>query len=194
MSSKKGSAFERELCKQISLWWTKDLEEPRSDCFWRTAGSGGRATVRSKKNQKTAGHYGDICATDTVGIPFLKLVTLEVKRGYSRHTIADLLDKPDGAAKQMYEKWFEQAEKSAKDAGSYSWMIIVKRDRRETLVIYPISLEFSLNKVETIYDSIFEYVSTVTTPDGLDMRVCHLSSFLHRVLPKNILNLLESLK
>ena len=36
----KGSEFEREMCKCLSLWWT---DSKRDDVFWRSAQSGGRA-------------------------------------------------------------------------------------------------------------------------------------------------------
>src|SRR5687767_11847864 len=46
MNSKaKGSQFERVVCKQLSLWVSGGKQQ---DCFWRSAMSGGRATVRNK--------------------------------------------------------------------------------------------------------------------------------------------------
>lgn len=38
----KGSAFERTICKKLSLWVTGGA---KADAFWRSAMSGGRATV-----------------------------------------------------------------------------------------------------------------------------------------------------
>ena len=136
--SAKGSAFEREICTKLSLWWTQDLPEPRTDIFWRTSGSGARAKVRGRKGKQTHGQHGDICAIDPIGQPLIDLLTIELKRGYSKHTITDLLDKPEGAAKQVYEKWIEQAEESHVHAGSKSWLLIVKRDRRKELIISPL--------------------------------------------------------
>lgn len=141
--SAKGSAFERECCVKLSLWWTQDLPEPREDIFWRTAGSGARAKVRGRKSKQTHGQHGDICAIDPIGQPLIDLLTIELKRGYSKHTIADLLDKPEGAAKQVYEKWIEQAKESHKHAKSNSWLLIVKRDRRLAMAISPIFNEAS---------------------------------------------------
>ena len=94
----KGATYERSLCVSLSQWWTQELPEPRTDIFWRTAGSGARATIRHRKNKKTAGSYGDITALDPIGKQFLDAITIEAKRGYSRHTIHDLLDKSDQAA------------------------------------------------------------------------------------------------
>ena len=41
----------------------------------------------------------------------MDLVTFELKKGYNKDTIADLLDKPSGAAQQQFDKWIEKAEK-----------------------------------------------------------------------------------
>lgn len=129
--SGKGSKFEREICVKLSLWASNGVHE---DWYWRTAGSGARATVRGRKGKTTTGHCGDICATCPEAKFLLDHFAIECKKGYSRHTIADLLDKPEGAAKQEYEKWFEQAELSRKHSGAKSWLLIVKRDRRDALV------------------------------------------------------------
>lgn len=130
----KGSNFERELCKQISLWWSDGASDA---VFWRTSNSGGRATVRGRKGKQTTNQAGDLCAIDPVGQPFVKAITTEIKRGYSKHTLADLLDKPASAALQVYEEWIMQAEQSQCLAGAKTWLIIARRDRREAMVYLP---------------------------------------------------------
>jgi hypothetical protein len=134
MKSSKGGSFERQFCYRLSEWWTGDAD---SCVFWRTSQSGGRATVRSRKGKRTSGHHGDICATDPCAEPFFKLFCLELKRGYSRCSIQDLLDRPKRAAKQEYEKWVEQAELSRKGSGARYWLIVLRRDKREALVMFP---------------------------------------------------------
>lgn len=140
----KGSTFERQICATLSRWWTQDLKEPRTDIFWRTAGSGARASARSKRGRRTANQYGDLCAIDPTGQPFVDLITTEIKRGYNRHTVADLLDKPCKAKTQMYEDWFVKAQCDHERAGSFSWLLIAKRDLREPLVFMPKILEVGL--------------------------------------------------
>lgn len=128
--SQKGSQFERNTCRQLSLWWTNG---ERDDVFWRSAGSGAMAKTRSKSGKGTFGQYGDVQATDPVGQPLLDAFTIELKRGYNRFTIQDLLDK-SGKAQQQYEKFFEQVMQDAENAGTDNWLLIVKRDRRDALV------------------------------------------------------------
>ena len=85
-ASTKGSAFERQICKELSLWWTY---EDRDDIFWRTSNSGGRAIRRSKKKKQTFGQYGDIQAVDPIGQPLMDVLTFELKCGYPGVSVLD---------------------------------------------------------------------------------------------------------
>lgn len=133
-TSAKGSSYEREICKQLSLWWTGGARE---DIFWRSSGSGARAKVRGRAGRDTAGQHGDIAATDPIGAPFIKAFTVELKRGYSEHTVQDMMDKLPGAGVQPYENFFAQTIESHQQAGSYSWLLITRRDRRSAMVWLP---------------------------------------------------------
>ena len=42
----KGGEYERTVCKKLSLWVSNGT---RDDIFWRSAMSGGRATLQRKK-------------------------------------------------------------------------------------------------------------------------------------------------
>ena len=139
--AKKGSTFERELSVKLSLWWTNGQ---RSDVFWRTAGSGARARARSQKGEQTHGQHGDIGTTHPIGEPLTKTAVIEVKRGYGRATIQDLIDKPKDGNEMPYEEWFRKAEESQEQSGSLSWMLIHKRDRRDALVFMPKDLWYAL--------------------------------------------------
>ena len=130
----KGANFEREFCKQLSHWWTSGL---RDDVFWRTHGSGARATQRHKSGQRTRGQYGDVCATDPIGVPLIDLITFSLKRGCSKHSLQDLLD-----CKQRlndgWEQWLDEVHEVWQQSGSLSWMIVVRRDRREAIFVAPL--------------------------------------------------------
>ncbi len=140
--SSKGAAFERLICTQLSEWW----EPGRSDIFWRSQGSGGRATRRAKHGKKTFGSSGDIAAVDPIGAPLIKVCTIELKRGYSKFSIADMIDKPDHAAVSGFEEFIAQAITSAKVAGSLSWMLIARRDKRIPFVYIPYHFFYGLKR------------------------------------------------
>jgi hypothetical protein len=130
MASGKGSAWEREFARELSLWWSNGAAD---DWFWRTGGSGGRATNRAKTGKATANGSGDICAQTSEAQLLLAHITFELKRGYSYTTIQDLLDKP--VLNSDMHKFIEQASRSASLAGTRTWGLVVRRDRRSPLLI-----------------------------------------------------------
>lgn len=126
--SRKGPAWERKFCTLLSDWWTGGSP----DCvFWRTANSGGRATVRGRKGQHTSGQHGDIAHTAPSGEAFCRAFTVELKKGYNKATLIDLVDKPGSC---VYREWIDKLRNTASAAGSLSWMLVHHRDRREPLV------------------------------------------------------------
>lgn len=123
----KGAAFERAIAKRLSLWWTGWR---RDDVFWRTASSGGRATRRQWEGQETRGQLGDLAATDPIGQPFIDLIHIELKRGYSRVGAESLL----WPGKSPLLDWFSQADREHRQAKARGWWIIHRRDRQPTLL------------------------------------------------------------
>lgn len=63
-SKAKGSAMEREICKKLSLWVSHGKRE---DLYWRSAMSGGRATVAGRRGINLASQAGDISSVDKAG-------------------------------------------------------------------------------------------------------------------------------
>ncbi len=145
----KGSSFEREICDRLSLWWCGD---PDRRVFWRSSGSGATASVRARKGKRTADHHGDICAIDPCGKPLTDLLVIETKRGYNRVSLQDLLDcrpgqKGGNGKGENLPDWIAKAQRDHEAAGSYSWLLIVKRDGRLPLVIMPEHLATGLGVV-----------------------------------------------
>ena len=130
-SSSKGGSFEREFCKTLGVWWCG-----RDDVFWRTAGSGGRATGRKKQGKTTTGHEGDVAATDPIGLPLLQVFSFELKRGYTGATIHDLLDAPSDTP-QTYAAFIEQAGAAAELAKAKWWALVTRRDGRRAVIWLP---------------------------------------------------------
>lgn len=143
----KGSNFEREIPKELSLWWTKG---DRSDIFWRSDGSGGRATQRSKKGLSTALSYGDIGLLDPIGLPLVNTCVIELKRGYRCWSFLDVIDKPPmrkNAKKeptQVYEDFLTQVLSDAERAGGLHPILITKRDKRKKCITIPQQLAMTI--------------------------------------------------
>jgi len=73
----KGAQFEREMCVLLSKWLTSG---DREDIFWRSAMSGGRATVAYRSTgKKHAAQSGDISCVDPLGDRFIKAFNAECK-------------------------------------------------------------------------------------------------------------------
>lgn len=138
----KGSAFEREMCKAFSLWWTKGK---RDDIFWRTSGSGGRATIRTQKNKKTFGQYGDMQATDPVGQPLIDLCSIEMKHGYKGANPFDCFDYT-GKQHPVFMKFIEQCSRECVEGSAPFWLLITRRHTKRTLITIPFKLRQLLLK------------------------------------------------
>lgn len=179
--ARKGSIFERWVATQLSLWWTEGASD---QVFWRTSNSGGRATTRNKAGKQANLHCGDLCALDAIGQPLLDLLTIEIKRGYSKWTLADLLDTPMDGPRPRYQEWIEQVQRAQQQAGVWSWLLIVKRDRRVPLVLLPQTLELELVEYGAVFDQPVSPAFTIWYADKKD-NLCGftLTSFLEAVSP-----------
>ena len=130
----KGTGFERQIAKKLSLWYT---EGERDDVVWRTSISGGRATVRSQQGKSTAGQHGDLTYTDPCIKPLFDRVVIECKTGYGKWGVLDLIDSSSSSARCVIETWLDKGEEDRKEAGAdYLWLI-AKRDRRVPIIIVP---------------------------------------------------------
>jgi len=132
--SSKGGQFERKVAVDLSLWWSRNR---RDDLFWRSQTSGARATTRAKRGKDTTGQHGDIAHTHPDGASLMDLVTIEVKRGYQKDTLQDVFDRASTHKPQTWDVWFEKVHRSHQLAGSFSWMLICRRNRREELILTP---------------------------------------------------------
>ena len=112
----KGNEFERKFCKQLSLWFSNEVAE---DWFWRSQSSGGRATQRTKKIKTTQGQYGDVCATSVNGEALTNLLCIELKKGYNKYSLGDLLDSSRGVP--VYSKWITKIVETS-DFKNYKWI------------------------------------------------------------------------
>ena len=136
-SIRKGSSFERTVCRQLSLWFSYGKNE---DLFYRTAGSGARSTSRAKKGKTTANSAGDIGYLDAAGKPLIEAITFELKCGYNNTDTTSLIDTTPGRKRPQLLEFIEQAVDSAKNAQSKYWAVIHKRNGKQALIHFPMSL------------------------------------------------------
>jgi len=85
MGKIKGAQFERKVCVALSLWVSAGK---RNDIFWRSAMSGGRATLEGRKVSALPGrvrlrkHHsqaGDVSAVHPIGAVFVSRYVVECK-------------------------------------------------------------------------------------------------------------------
>lgn len=124
----KGSAFEREICKKLSLWITNGQKD---DCFWRSAISGGRATVAKRKG-KVVRQDGDICTVSPEGHVLTDVWFLECKH-VRKLDLEQFLIQGHGLLATFWKK-------AVKQAGAKNPIIIAKQNRWPILVITNIGL------------------------------------------------------
>lgn len=129
-SKSKGSGFERDCSRMLSLWATNGR---RDDAIWRSASSGALTTVGKGRS---LAHTGDFAATDGEVAWLFEHVVIEAKRGYNRCSLQDLLDVPTASLPKnpvwkMVTKLGESCTAQGKDG-----LLLWKRDRRELLVFY----------------------------------------------------------
>ena len=130
----KGGQFERDICHKLSLWWSGGKSD---DIFWRTSGSGARATSRFKKGKATHGQHSDITHTHPSGAPFTDLFVTELKRGHNKTTLIEMIDTPKLVKSNLWWQWIRKVQNSVNASGAMSWLLIHKRDGREEMIFFP---------------------------------------------------------
>lgn len=124
----KGASFERDVCKKLSLWITQGKRE---DCFWRSAMSGGRATVGRRKGADHQRQAGDITATSPEGHVLTDKWYIECKNVKDLAITAALFNGIGALAKF----WLEAVEQATHFKRMP--MIIAKQNMQKTVVIVP---------------------------------------------------------
>lgn len=163
--SQKGPGFERGFCKRLSLWWSG---HKRDDIFWRTAGSGARATARAKKGLRTADSYGDVKAEHILGKPLTMKSVFSLKRGYTGKkgkkslkwaSLLDLIDNPSTTkGVPAIAKWWEELLTLQVQSKRKNAFLVFKRDRKKELIGMAPSVLAKIEQLSGEYKG--EYVMT----------------------------------
>lgn len=147
----KGGNFERTISEKLSIWFT---DGESSVAFWRTAGSGGRATSRRKgKKETNLEDFGDIKADAPIGKPLIDFFSIELKTGYAKKTKSkakkyggkevtkvvnwDLLDYLDSTQKQtQFAAFWEQAQLDATNSNREPLLIFRRNNKQPCIAMY----------------------------------------------------------
>lgn len=161
----KGSAFEREICKALSLWVTGGKHE---DVFWRSAMSGGRSTVAHAKGKRLAAQAGDISCIHPAGEVFASRFMCECK-AYADLNYAGLL-----SGKGHLAEFWEVAKIEAERYNKLPFLI-AKQNRQPTTIC------LSLLGVMVLNTDL--HIKAVLTVPPLDMFIFNADRFLENVVP-----------
>lgn len=144
-SKSKGSSFERDICKKLSIYLTNGKDER---VMWRTSNSGGTATVQKNMKSKFAKkNAGDICQISERGLyknvdKFFDTYFIECK-AYKYVSIYPPLNK-------IWMDWIEECQRN-KSITNKKIFLIVKFNNRKILVFSEDSYNDIIPKQLTLY-------------------------------------------
>lgn len=195
----KGSSFEREISKQLSLWWTYG---EREDVFWRSQASGARATQRKKQGKNTFGQVGDITSTDPISQPFVDLFTIELKKGYGKDTFADVMDLPPHRVQSTFEGFIEICMLQRTQAMTPYWLLIFQRVQRIPLIYMPKLAAFEIFRKKNMKMPTPRIMMHINVRSSIDKTITvkqgvfgtTLEQFLTLVKPEMIIKLAKEIK
>ena len=112
----KGSSFEREVCKKLTLWVTG---QDNPYVFWRSPSSGAVATISQSSNV-----CGDIIAIKEEGNFFTEIFSVECKDGYPD---ADMMKLFKNNKNDTIHEFWKQCINDARTADKEGMMIFRKK-------------------------------------------------------------------
>lgn len=157
----KGASFERFVCRRLSLWVSKG---EREDLFWRSAMSGGRATLQLKRDVINLTQSGDMTAIAPEGFALCQQCLFEYK-SYRDLDIDSSLLRSRGRLRHF---WFDTV-KAAEKYGKVP-VLVAKQNLFPVLLVCPRDCQvFTAGKMldviqwdATVY--IFEEATRVRLP------------------------------
>jgi hypothetical protein len=140
---KKGSSYERLICKTLSKWISKG-KGMRDDLLWRSASSGAVQTIHRKRGKKSySSQAGDIAAIDPLGEKLTNKFAVECKF-YNKLGLENLIM---GRKSKLGDFWLVHVEK-AKEVNKIP-MLIARQNFGEDLLLLPnFCVETSFDKFD----------------------------------------------
>lgn len=161
----KGSSFEREMCKTLSLWIS---DKQHDNLLWRSAMSGGRSTLALNRGEVNATQAGDISAITAMGEILTKEFFIECKH-YLDLDITGFFLNRGGKLSKFWSDTVSAAQKNGKKP-----MLIAKQNYVSELVMLPYQ-DYSPIRLITETDPV---ISIATTKSSQRASVYLLADFL----------------
>lgn len=120
----KGSQWERDFCKDLSLWWSDGKDK---DIFWRTHSSGARKGISEES--------GDVMSVKSCGNPFTNKCIIELKCTSAKDMLLNIINL---GSKSIIMKWWFKLQNEAKLLDRIP-LLIIKFSSRNTLVFFKYS-------------------------------------------------------
>ena len=126
--------------------------------------------------------YGDMTAIHPKGIPLIKKILFEFKRGYPGKNPYDMIDRRSSGAVTKIEKWIAKNNSDSVKAGCFSWMMVMKKNNKKGMICIPLEFKHKLmvplrwitNSATINHDLLGSYF------------FCGLDDFFQCVQPKHI--------
>jgi hypothetical protein len=125
-SKSKGSSFERVICRKLSLLAS---DGKRTDLYWRSALSGGRARLQLNKDIINQTQAGDISSISELGFWLINVYTIEVKHYKDLQLTSGFLNNT-GFLHDFWSKLKDDCRVSGKLP-----LMIAKQNNRPTLML-----------------------------------------------------------
>ena len=155
-SKDKGSGFEILISRKLTSWVTGS---ERPEIFWKTAGSGSKATMSAKYGHETKMH-GDIMAIDPKGEFFTETFFVECKF-YKTFDLFDLLEWKGN----LYNFWIKCRDESKK--ADKRPLLIFKRNRGTIYTVIKYDVVDLMGLPKKSFDNIYGLGITVVAFDDL---------------------------
>lgn len=123
---RKGGGFERKVCNLLSRSIDPDSDET---LFWRSAMSGGRATIRNRTGKKDDNQAGDITCIHEKGAWLTNAFAIECKF-YANLNIQSSIISNKGKLIKFWKQAVEQAKRHGKQP-----LLIAKENNTPTLML-----------------------------------------------------------
>jgi hypothetical protein len=174
-SKSRGSGFEREIAKTLTLWIT-GKEKPY--VLWRTPSSGAMIT-----NKVSTDASGDIIAIMPEGRVITDVISMEAKVGYAE---VDLMKHFKKQKNNILEGFWEQCIRDSRIANKHGMLIYRKKG-------YPIVIgveKLLIDKLQKQKDvKLPKSISLIFESDLPEMVMFDFIDFFGSITPKNLLKI-----